>query len=74
LEKVIHMGSASAQGGFRRVLLVQGMARLCLSRLSEKMSLTLRAGFLFAAPPLTVLVEPRLGWLDFAHERFFTPA
>jgi hypothetical protein len=34
LEKVIHYGSASAQGGFRRARLVQCMARLRLSRLS----------------------------------------
>jgi hypothetical protein len=32
----------------------------------RKMSLALRAGFFFAAPPLTVLGEPRRGWLGFA--------
>ena len=44
VEKTSHMKSASAQGGFRRARLVQCMARLRLSRLSEKMSLALRAG------------------------------
>jgi hypothetical protein len=43
VEKTSHMESASARGGFRRARLVHGMARLCLSTLSEKMSLALRA-------------------------------
>jgi hypothetical protein len=47
LKKVIHKDGASAQGGFRRVLLIHCMARLCLSRLSEKMSLALARRFLF---------------------------
>jgi hypothetical protein len=51
LGKVIHMESASAPWGVPAPLLVHCMARLCLSRLSEKMSLALRAGFFFAAPP-----------------------
>jgi len=44
VEKTSLMKSAPAWGGFRRARLVQCMARLRLSRLSEKMSLALRAG------------------------------
>src|SRR5580692_1122890 len=72
LKKVIHYGSASAQGRFRRARLVQCMARLRLSRLSEKISRALRAGFFFAAPPLTVLGEPKT-WLVRISRREFWP-
>jgi hypothetical protein len=72
LKKVIHCESASARDGFRRARLVQCMARLRLSRLSEKMSLALRAGFFFAAPPLTVLGEPKT-WLVRISRREFWP-
>jgi hypothetical protein len=73
LEKVIHRGSASAREGFRRARLVQCMARLRLSRLSEKMSMALRAGgFGLPAPPWTVLVEPKT-WLVRILRREFWP-
>jgi hypothetical protein len=41
VEKINHTESASARGGFRRARLVQFMARLRQSRLSEKISLAL---------------------------------
>jgi hypothetical protein len=70
--KVIHMDSVFTWIDFRRARLVHCMAHLRLSRLSEKMSLALRAGFHFAASPWTVLVEPKT-WLVRILRREFWP-
>jgi hypothetical protein len=62
VEKTSHMKNASAWGGFRRARLVQCMARLRLSRLSERRAWRCAPVFLFAAPPLTGAGEPKT-WL-----------
>jgi hypothetical protein len=72
LKKVIHMGRASAQGKFRRARLVHCMARLCLSRLSDKLCLALRQRFGLRLHRNTLLqviqrrpkAAPKAGFMD----------